>query len=656
MFGNSLFRTVLIVAVLALFAGLAAMAEESVASPDGRIKVTVETGKRLAWSLSVDGVTVVNPSPIALKLYKGDTLGARAKLKSANTAAIDESITPPVAEKRAVITNKCNELRLDFDGDFSLLVRAYDDAAAYRIVTARDGEMIVEDETATFNLAGDYTLHRTTAKTVSTSFESPYTVEPVSQWKPGVLSFMPLLVAADKGLKLIITEADLNAYPGMFLVRDEKGSQQLNGRFAPYPKVEAPSGDRHIKVKAAEPFIAKTTGSRAFPWRVVGVARKDAELIENDVVYRLGTPCALADTSWIKPGKVAWDWWNANNLWDVPFKSGINTETYKYYIDFAAKNGLEYIILDEGWSDTRDLTKLKPEVNLEELIQYGNGKKVKLILWCVWCTLDRQRDEVLPWLEKMGIAGVKVDFMDRDDQVIVEFYERMAKATADHHLLLDFHGSYKPTGLRRTYPNLITREGVAGMEQSKWSSISDPAYTTSIPFIRMFAGPMDYTPGAMRNEQKDVFKPVFNKPSSLGTRCQQLAMYVVFESPLQMLSDSPSAYEREPECTSFIAGCPTTWDETKGVDGKVGEYVVVARRKGDAWWVGAMNNWDAREITVPLSFLGGGSWKADTFADGPGAATTGTDFARSTSTVKPADALTLKLAPGGGYAARFVKE
>jgi alpha-glucosidase len=632
------------------------MAEESVASPDGRVKVTVETGRKLAWSLSVDGVTVIEPSPIALTLHKGDTLGRRARLKSANTVAIDESITPPVAEKRAVIANKCNELRLDFEDNFSLLVRAYDDAAAYRIVTARDGEMIVENETAAFNLAGDYTLHRTTAKNLNTSFEGPYTVGPVSAWKPGVLSFMPLLVTAGNGLKLIITEADLNAYPGMFLVRDEKEARRIRGRFAPYPKVEVPSGDRHIKVKTAEPFIAKTTGSRAFPWRVVGIARRDAELIENDVVYRLGTPCALADTSWIKPGKVAWDWWNANNLWDVPFKSGINTETYKYYIDFAAKNGLEYIILDEGWSDTRDLTKLVPEVNLEELIKYGNEKKVKIILWCVWCTLDRQRDVVLPWLEKMGIAGVKVDFMDRDDQVIVEFYERMAKATADHHLLLDFHGSYKPTGLRRTYPNLITREGVAGMEQSKWSSISDPTYTTSIPFIRMFAGPMDYTPGAMRNEQKGVFKAVFNKPSSLGTRCQQLAMYVVFESPLQMLSDSPSAYEREPECTSFIAGCPTTWDETKGVDGKVGEFVVVARRKGDAWWVGAMNNWDAREITVPLSFLGGGSWKADTFADGPVAATTGTDYARSASTVKPEDALTLKLAPGGGYAAKFVKQ
>ncbi len=656
MFGNRVYRTVFVVALFAVCVTAAAVADESVLSPDGRVKVTVETGKKLAWSLAVDGVTVVNPSPVALKVYKGDTLGGRAKLKAANTAAIDETITPPVAEKRAKITNKCNELRLDFEDGFSLLVRAYDDAVAYRLVTARDGEMIVEDETAAFNLAGDYTLHRTTAKTVNTSFEAPYTVEKVSEWKPGVLSFMPLLVAADNGLKLIITEADLNSYPGMFLVRDKKEPQRIRGHFAPYPKAEAPSGDRHIKVTATEPFISKTTGTRAFPWRVVGIARKDAELIENDIVYRLGTPCALADTSWIKPGKVAWDWWNANTLWDVPFKSGINTETYKYYIDFAAKNGLEYIILDEGWSDTRDLTKLKPEVNLEELIRYGAEKKVKLILWCVWCTLDRQREEVLPWLEKMGIAGVKVDFMDRDDQVIVEFYERMAKATAEHHLLLDYHGAYKPTGLRRTYPNLVTREGVAGMEQSKWSTISDPVYTTSIPYIRMFAGPMDYTPGAMRNEQKDVFKAVFNKPSSLGTRCQQLAMYVVFESPLQMLSDSPSAYEDEPECTSFIAGCPTTWDETRGLDGKVGEFVAVARNKGGIWWLGVLNNWDARTITVPLSFLGDGSWKADSFADGPAADRTGTDYVRAAASVKAADTLTLKLVPGGGYAAKFVRE
>ena len=656
MSGNVLLRALMIGTIVAAFFAAVAMADESVASPDGRIKVTIDTGKKLAWSLTVDGVTVVNPSPIALKLYKGETLGERAKLKNAKTIAINESITPPVAEKRAVIANKCNELRLNFEDNFSLLVRAYDDAVAYRLVTTRDGEMIVENETAAFNLAGDYTLHHTTAKTVGVSFESPYKVEKASEWKPGVLAFMPLLVAADNNLKLVITEADLNAYPGMFLLRDEKESQRLCGLFAPYPKAEAPDGDRHIKVKETEPFIAKTTGNRAFPWRVVGISRKDAELIENDVVYRLGTPCALADSSWIKPGKVAWDWWNANNLYGVPFRAGINTETYKYYIDFAAKNKLEYIILDEGWSDTQDLTKLKPEVNLEELIRYGGEKNVKIILWCVWCTLDRQRDEVLPWLEKMGIAGVKVDFMDRDDQVIVEFYERMAKATADHHLLLDFHGAYKPTGLRRTWPNLITREGVAGLEQSKWSTISDPKYTTSIPYIRMFAGPMDYTPGAMRNAQKEDFKPVFTMPSSLGTRCQQLAMYVVFESPLQMLSDSPSAYEREPECTSFIAGCPTTWDDTKGIDGKVGEYVVVARQKGGAWWIGAMNNWDAREVVVPLSFLGKGQWKADIFADGPNADRAGIDYARSAATVKPTDALTLKLAPGGGYAAKFVKE
>ena len=656
MFGRNLLPFTLALAACAVIWTAAAPADESVTSPDGRVKVTVDTGRKIAWSLSVDGVTVINPSPIALKLYKGDTLGERAKLRGAKTVAVNETIVPPVAEKRAQIPDQCNELRLDFDDGFSLVVRAYNDAAAYRIVTARDGEMIVENETAAFNLAGDYTLHRTTAKNVNVSFESPYKVEKASEWKPGVLAFLPLLAAADGGLRLVITEADLNAYPGMFLVRDEKETQRLSGLFAPYPKVETPDGDRHIKVRETEPFIAKTTGTRAFPWRVVGIARKDIELIENDIVYRLGTPCALADTSWIKPGKVAWDWWNANNLWGVPFKAGINTDTYKYYIDFAAKNRLEYIILDEGWSDTRDLTKLKPEVNLEELIRYGAEKNVKLILWCVWCTLDRQRDEVLPWLEKMGIAGVKVDFMDRDDQVIVEFYERMAKATAEHRLLLDFHGAYKPTGLRRTWPNLITREGVAGMEQSKWSAISDPVYTTSIPYIRMFAGPMDYTPGAMRNAQKGDFKPVFTMPASLGTRCQQLAMYVVFESPLQMLSDSPSAYEREPECTSFIAGCPTTWDETRGIDGKVGEFVVVARAKGGAWWLGAMNNWDAREVSVPLSFLGKGTWKADTFADGPNAEHAGIDFARAAATVSATDTITLKLAPGGGYAAKFAKE
>ena len=626
---------------------------ELVSSPDGRITVEVGVEKQLTWSLTVDGKQVVAPSPLALKLYKGKTLGAKPKVREVKAASVDETITPTVAEKRAVIPNKYNELRVAFAGDYTLAVRVFDDGAAWRFETALDGDVVVENETASFVFPGDFTVMRTKTKTVQTSFESPYTTQKLSEWTQDELAFAPLLVRVDGGPALVLTESDLYSYPGMFLARDEKAATTLRGHFAPYPKKEAPFRDRYIRVREAEPFIAKTAGTRTFPWRVVGVARRDADLIENDMVYRLNRPCALADTSWIEPGKVAWDWWHANQMWNVDFTPGVNTATYKRYIDFAAANGLEYVILDEGWSDTRDVTKLSPEVDLLELIRYGKEKNVGLVLWCVWCTLDRQREEFLSKLEEWGVKGVKVDFMDRDDQIIVDFYERMAKATAEHHLLLDFHGAFKPTGLRREYPNLITREGVAGMEQSKWSVLSDPEYCVGIPFIRMFAGPMDYTPGAMRNAQKDAFTANFDLPSSLGTRCHQLAMYAVYESPLQMLSDSPSAYDENPESRDFIAATPVTWDETRALDGKAGDFVVVARRNGERWWLGAMTDWDAREITVPLSFLGAGQWKAMLFEDGPEAAVDGTSHTRSERAVSASDTLTLKLAPGGGFAARF---
>ncbi len=645
-------RFFLLATAITLVFCASALAAEQVTSPDGSIRVNIETGKQLSWSLSVDGREVVKPSPLAMKIYKGDTLGKRAKLVSSETRSVDETITPVVAEKRAVIADKHNELRMTFKDGFALAVRAYDDGVAWRFETMLDGELVVENETAVFDFAGDFTTLHTVAKAFQQSFECNYTVEPLSKWKLGQMAFAPVLVSAENGLSLLLTEADLESYPGMFLARDKEGGA-LRGVFAPYPASEAPLGDRHIRVKSSEPFIAKTAGTRAFPWRVVGIARRDAQIIENDIVYRLAPPCAIADTSWIRPGKVAWDWWNANNLWNVSFKPGLNTETYKHYIDFAAANGLEYIILDEGWSDTRDLTKLNPEIDLQELLRYGKEKNVGLVLWCVWCTLDKQRDEVLPLFEQSGVKGVKVDFMDRDDQKMVEFYSRMARATAEHRLLLDFHGAYKPTGLRRTWPNLITREGVNGMEQSKWCDKSDPEYCVTIPYIRMFAGPMDYTPGAMRNAQKADFKPVFDKPMSLGTRCQQLAMYVVYESPLQMLSDSPSAYAEEPESTAFIAACPVTWDETRGVDGRLGDFVVVARKKGGDWWLGGMSDWSAREVSVPLSFLGGGTWNTVLFTDGPDADTRATSYTRVEKPLAAGDTLTLRMAPGGGFAARF---
>jgi alpha-glucosidase len=362
----------------------------------------------------------------------------------------------------------------------------------------------------------------------------------------------------------------------------------------------------------------------------------------------------MSDTSWIKPGKVAWDWWNFNNIFGVPFRAGVNTETYKHYIDFAAENGLEYIILDEGWYKLGDLLSVVPEIDMNALAAHAKTRGVGLVMWVVWKTFDLQMDATLDQFEKWGVKGIKVDFMQREDQWMVNYYERVAREAAKRKMLVDFHGAYKPTGLYRTWPNVVTSEGVLGLEQSKWGDMASPDNAVTFPFMRMLAGPVDYTPGAMLNAAKKDFKPIFDRPMSQGTRCQQLAMYVVFESPLQMLADSPSNYRREPESLAFLAAVPSVWDETRILSAAVGEHILVARRSGREWYVGALTNWDARDLDVDLSFLGAGEFRAVIFRDGVNAHRAGVDYAREEQAVAAADRLTIHLAPGGGWAARIV--
>jgi alpha-glucosidase len=400
-------------------------------------------------------------------------------------------------------------------------------------------------------------------------------------------------------------------------------------------------------------YIAKTNGARSFPWRVVIISTEDKQLANNDMMQRLAAPSNVSDITWIKPGKVAWDWWNDWNVTHVDFKAGINVPTYKYYIDFAAANKLEYIIMDEGWSDDHDLNKLKLDV--QQIVDYGKQKNIGVILWSTWYAITRNTDEVFTKYSQMGVKGFKVDFMDRDDQKMVSSLYELARKAADHHLMMDYHGMYKPSGIQRTWPNVINCEGVKGLENMKWGTDNQPGYDVSIPFIRMLSGPMDYTPGAMRNASKDAFRPVNSNPMSQGTRCHQLAMYTIFEAPLQMLSDNPTIYRKEQESTDFIASVPTIFDETVALDGKVGEFVSIARRKGNTWYAGAMTSWSAREIAVDLSFLGDGNYKAVIFEDGVNADRDATDYTRKVINVTSKDKFTVKLAPGGGWAARFEK-
>ncbi len=442
----------------------------------------------------------------------------------------------------------------------------------------------------------------------------------------------------------------------MFLRGSGKNPFGLIGKFAGYPLEVKPKGDRDVPVSKHADFLAKVDGPRSFPWRVLIVAENDADLILSELIYKLASPLKLDDTGWIKPGKVAWDWWNANNIYGVDFKAGINTETYKYYIDFASKYGLQYINLDEGWYPPGKLLQVVEDINMEELVAYGNTKNVGVILWVTWKDLDENLDAALQKFANWGIKGIKVDFMQRDDQWMVDYYQRVAQKAAEKQMLVSYHGAYKPTGLSRAYPNVITYEGVMGMEQSKWGTDANPNNDLLLPFIRMVAGPMDYTPGAMKNATKSNFRTIGKEPMSSGTRCHQLAMYVVFESPLQMLADNPSNYYREPECMIFLKEVPTVWDDTKVLKAKVGDYLAVARRSGEKWFVGAMTNWAERDLDLNFNFLPEGNYKLRIWQDGANAHRHASDFKMLETNIQSGANLKIHLAPGGGWSAILTKQ
>ena len=626
----------------------------SVLSPDKNVEVRIDINERIAYSILYKSKPLIISSPISLTLEGGTVLGFKPEIRDIAELSGDEKIHPVVPEKRSVVVDRYNEMTLHFKGDFSLVFRAYDDGVAYRFVTRFREGIRIKNEQASFRFPADFSVYFPEAKTFHMSFENTYSFLPLSEIKNDRMAFAPVLVDIPDGPKVAITEADLYDYPGMFLTGTEDDSFSLIGKYAPFPKKEEKTRDRTLRVVDAYDYIAETDGQRAFPWRVCVLAPEDKKLVESDMVYRLAPPLKLENTSWIKPGKVAWDWWNALNLYGVDFESGINTLTYLHYIDFASEHGIEYVILDEGWSDTSDLLKLNPEIDLKKLLAHAEGKGVGLILWCVWVTLDQQLDVALDAFQHWGVKGIKVDFMDRDDQRIVDYYWRIAEEAAKRRLLVNFHGAYKPTGLRRAYPNVLTREGVLGLEYSKWSDRVTPDHDLLIPFIRMLAGPMDFTPGAMLNAQKAQFQPVFNRPMSQGTRVHQLAMYVVYESPMQMLCDSPSNYSREPEMMEFLSAVPTVWDETIVLDAKVGDYVIVSRKRGEEWYVGAMTDWESRKLKIDFGFLGEGVYRAHIFADGPNASRMAGDFQKSLRQVQSTDVYEIDLSPGGGWAARLI--
>jgi len=624
----------------------------TVASPDGRISVTIAAGEELSYSVSFGGRQILRPSPISMSLDSGLVLGKPAMAIGSTTRSADQMLRPVVRHKRAEIRDHYNERRIDFQGGYALLVRVFDDGIAYRFATSLTGEITIKDEQASFRFADDGLVFFPEEESLMSHQERLYKRLRISEIAAPRFSSLPALVQVPNGPNVVITEADLLDYAGMDLTA-EGSANGLRGLFPQYPLKTRLARDRNENVVERADYIAKTRGTREFPWRVLVIASDDRGLIETDIIYRLASESALTDTSWIKPGKVAWDWWNANNLYGVPFRAGINTDTYKYYIDFASAHGIEYVILDEGWYKLGDLLAVVPAINMDALTAYAREKKVGLILWVIWKTLDQQMEPALDQFAKWGVKGIKVDFMQREDQWMVNYYERTAREAAKRKLLVDFHGAYKPTGLYRTYPNIVSNEGVKGLEHSKWGEEASPDNAVTWPFLRMLAGPADYTPGAMINAAKADFKPIYNRPMSQGTRCQQLAMYVVYESPLQMLADSPSNYLKELESLEFLSAVPTVWDETRVLDAKVGEYILIARRKGREWYVGAMTSWTARDLEVDLSFLGGGAFQADIYRDGPNADRVGVDYRREKQAITGAARVKIHLVPGGGWVARI---
>ena len=629
-------------------------------SPNEKICVTVNVGDAVMYKVMHGKTVVIDESAISMELEGGKTLGLLGVVGKVGRNTVDETIHADFY-KKSEVKNNYNELIIKFKGNYKLTFRAFDDGVAYRFSTSFRKPIIVKKESVSYCFDDDYVMYIPyvnarkgegdfLTQQFFTSFESQYTIDSISKMDTERIAFTPLLISLKDGKKAVIVESDLEDFPGTFFRKGEGNS--LVSVQATYPKVEEQGGHNMLQmvVKEREDFVAKTSGTRDFPWRAIVISENDYELMNSDMVYKLASPSRVDDVSWIRPGKVAWDWWNNWNIWGVGFKAGINNDTYKYYIDFASKNGIEYVILDEGWAVNKqaDLFKVVPEIDLEELVAYGNERNVGLVLWAGYYAIDRDMEHVCKHYSEMGIKGFKVDFMDRDDQKVVDFYYRMAAMAAKYHLFVDFHGAYKPTGLSRTYPNVLNFEGVYGLEQSKWDdNLNQVNYECMIPYIRMVAGNLDYTQGAMDNATKHHFRAIYTNPMSQGTRCRQLAEYVIFESPFNMMCDSPTKYMQNQECVDFISDVPTVWDETVALDGRLGEYSVIARRKGDTWYVGAITNWEARTVEIDLNRIGRISGSGKIYCDGVNAGRNAEDYQIIDEKITD-NILKIELASGGG--------
>ena len=630
-------------------------------SPDSALRLEIITGTQLAYKLFAGTQLLQSSSSVDLKLDNGLQLSDKLVVSMYKYRKVNELVNVAVPYRRPVISNHYQHLELIFKQPFSVEFRLYNNGMAYRIGTRFKDSIIIKYETAIFDVDSQSVVwfphidKRPEADRFHTSFEGIYKKELLSGIPDSMLTYAPVTLSLPNGYHLSITDANLYDYPGMFLQTANSG---LQGVFAPYPLREVMTEGEFPQFMVTERanYIAKIKGTRMLPWRAVLVAKNDIDLPENDMIYLLGDPTTLTDFSWIRPGKGTDEWITGINLFNVPFEAGINTATYKYYIDFARRFGFDQVMLDAGWSDYRDLFKINPNLDMDELVAYAKKNDVKLMLWTLCSTLDKQLDAALAQFNKWGVSSIMTDFMDRDDQPMVNFYHRIAKACAEHKISVMFHGAFPPKGFNRTWPNAITQEGVLGAEWNIWSDLATPEHNVAIAYTRMLAGPLDYEPGLLLNAQKDQFRPIGKNPMSIGTRCHQLAMFVVYDSPLQIFSGNISQGLKEPVFMEFLGSIPTTWDETRILQGKIGEYIITARRKGNDWFIAGLNNSVAREIDLSFDFITEGDYKMIVCKDGLNAHNYGSDYVLNEMLVNKSTEYNLKMAPGGGFLIKLVSK
>lgn len=655
-------RCVSILCILFSALSLAAKPYE-VKSPSGRLSLQVNCGAQTTWTLSIDGVAVSSGNRLGMELALpgGGTkvLGDKAVVRRAVKKQVRGTVTSPLY-RQASVAEEYNALTLQMKGGYAVELRAYDEGVAYRFVTSLKDSITVKSEYVEFHTGGAmdaFIPYQTGRHTdiYESSFENTYTVVKAGESaRTDLYAFLPILVKSPASGSLLLMEADILDYPGMFV---ETGDECWTAVFPTIPSGFKYSGRYNQRRFGYGDVMAHTAGTRSFPWRIVGFAPEDKDLPTNNLSWLLGSPSRIEDTSWIEAGYSSWDWWNDFKLTGVDFACGINTDTYKHHIDFAATYGLKYVILDEGWYRAPELFNPIPEIDIKALCDYGASKGVRLILWSTGGLVDMLgMDKVFSYYKSLGVAGFKLDFFDGQDQLTVNQISALAQCAAKHELVLDLHGMYKPAGLNRTWPNLLGFEGVYGEENLSNGSLDMPLYDVTFPYIRQVSGPADYTPGAMRSAARRESVRVARGGASQGTRSHQVALYVVVDQPLGILCDSPSLYEKEPFTTSFIASIPTVFDKTVVPCGRVGEYIVTAREKDGVWYLGGLTNWEARDVNVDLSFLGEGTWKAVIYRDGPNAHRYGDDFLVKEATVQAGSSLPMHMAPGGGFAVKFTKE